>query len=489
MEKDFLLRKLLFVFLMGLLFLPLVIMLAQVGRVELVWDPFLLVVAKGAFLQATLSALVTVIGGCVGAMGLCQLASTFPPSRFRLICFLITLPSFLPPLLIVLLGAQFFDIVPGLVGVVGFHVLMNVGIASFLIFNLVDKKAAYWLRDAYLLNVPKWKFLSRGLLRELKADLLQFFTYFFFLFFFSFSIPLLIGGAQFGGIEVYIYEKIFYAGGWAQALGYIILFYLAVMPLALVLKLPTGLRLTELSQQRVFLQYLSLPGAILIAVAPMALLLSSYLMFGFFGLLFNLGLFHWQAFLGTLSLGLGVGLCCFLMLSLFTYCYSTGRSTQMLLLSMNPSWVLVGFAYLLVAGDQFFVRYLALCLGLSTLFFPLLVRLNFMNSLNRLSLQVRLSELMPVTWWRTYRQVIFPQIVGQIGLLSGLAGVWACGDFALSELLIDSTHFPSLAVQMKQMVLNYRAEQAIGHLLPLSLCCALVFFSLQGIAYVSRKES
>jgi NADH:ubiquinone oxidoreductase subunit H len=76
-----------------------------------------------------------------------------------------------------------------------------------------------------------------------------------------------------------------------------------------------------------------------------------------------------------------------------------------------------------------------------------------------------------------------------ICLLSGLAGLWACGDFAITGFFVESGGVQTLAFQMKEVLSQYRSDQAVDFLWPLLLCGAVVFIVFQGLSYVSGQKT
>ena len=73
-----------------------------------------------------------------------------------------------------------------------------------------------------------------------------------------------------------------------------------------------------------------------------------------------------------------------------------------------------------------------------------------------------------------------------ICFLSGLGALWACGDFALSGMLLGDDM--TLALQMKSLFTNYRLEQALVLLIPLVILSVIIFLIFQGLSYVCRRS-
>lgn len=456
---------------------------------QLAWDPHLLPVLKGALVQSLLSTVLTVGLGALGALGLIDLSLKLSKRGFFLLQFLVILPSFIPPIMVVTLGAKTLGYIPtGLFGVVLFHCLMNLGLMSLLVYKFLDAKASHWIRFARVANVPKSRFLINGLFPELNMQLRFWSFYFFILYFFSFSIPFLVGGSQYGGVEVFIYEKVLFLGQWSEAIQYCLLLFILIFGLSFLLKGSDGYG-TLVRSKHDLLKYLNVPLFSIINLAPL-FFVGIGLLLSIVGKesLFNFG--SWgDEMRGTLVIGLSVGAVVFLLLCLLTFAFVNERYEKWLLAFVHPGWVFVGFAFLLVGGRGSGFDYLKIIFSLALIYLPFVYRLHFHQHLKELKNQVRITQTMSCSWWKVFNQILWPQMIKPISLLSGVAGLWACGDFALTGMLSQTTQTTSLALQMKSLLSNYRMEEAMLLLWPLLLCSAVVFFAFQGIGYVSGRKT
>ena len=490
MEKSLLLRKSLFSLVFLFLGFPLVILAFNVPLGAATWDPFLGTVVAGALKQSIFSLLLTLFLSFIGTFGLISLKAKVSKINFQIFCFLISIPAFLPPIIVVVLGVKSLgQLYTGLSGVVLYHLIMNIGLITYLLFNQLNDKAQLWMRDSYIMAVSPLKFILKGLLPEIKEDLFAISFYLFVLYFFSFSVPFLVGGSQYGGIEVFIYEKIVFLGQWSEALHYTFVLFLLLLILSSWVRSPSGYSLNKIESIENYSSYLGFTILSVIPLLPFLLILLGFVevLLGQF-MVFNWNE-NWQEIRVSLFTGLSVALCSFVILSLLVFCFMNHRWTRILISWVQPGWVIVGFSFLLISGNDSFWRLILMILALSILYLPYLLRLNFFGSLNDLKDQVKVSRNFPVSWWTVFKQVLWPQTLPTICLLSGLAGVWACGDFAMGDILIDPSQGGSLALKMKHLLSNYRLEKAIELSLPLIVCCAIIMAVFQGFSYVSRKKT
>ncbi len=473
---------------LGALVFPLLLVSLHAEWLSFVWDPFLFKVAVGASQQALLSTLLSLLLGGLGALGLLGVAPQIRPARLQILQFLLILPGFIPPLLVVTLSTKVLHHLPiGLGAVVFFHVLMNVGLISVLMFQLLISRGQSWIDFAQVANISPWCFMTRGLAKELRFELKAIAFYFFILYFFSFSIPFLVGGSSFGGLEVFLYEKIVMFGEWGQAAGYALLLFGFVFLLSLLIKEKKS---WDPNFQPVSLSsftYLGYGPLILVAAFPLVFLLAG-LVLSWPNMMAESFTESIQGIRGSLIIGLGVGMLSFLLLTILAFCFISGWMGRVLRAFVHPGWVIVGFAFLLLPGQSVGSSFVKIIFALALLYIPFLYRLSFHESLQNLRTQVQVSANLPVTWSKVYFQILFPQLLPKICLLSGLSGLWACGDFAITGFFVETSEVQTLAFQMKQVLSHYRSEQAVNFLWPLLFCGAVVFFSFQGLIYVSGQK-
>ncbi len=471
----------------GLLF-PIVYVSMQAQWFQFEWDPVLFRVALGAVEQSLGSTVLTLALGGLGALGLLGVSSFCRRTPFQIFQFALVLPGFFPPLLVVTLTVKVLGFLPtGLWSVIFFHVLMNIGLVSVFFFQLIKDRAGAWIEVAQVAAVPRGRFILQGLLRELRFEIQAMAFYLFILYFFSFSIPFLVGGSLYGGIEVFLYEKVVLFGEWGQAAAYSLLLFGFLFLISLFLKEQTNLSIENAHQTSHSFSYLGWPTLTVIAVFPLVFLGAGLVLSLPYLFVANLS-DQWSAIRGTVMVGLGVGFSCFLGLSILTYCFLRQPWSKILLAFVHPGWVVVGFAFLLLPGQSTGFSFLKIIGALTILYVPFLYRLNFHERLKDLQSQIQATANFSVRWNRVFLVILFPQILPTLCFLSGLAGLWACGDFAITGFFVETAEVQTVAFQMKEMLSHYRSEQAVQFLWPLLLCGAVVFFVFQGLSYVSRPK-
>ncbi len=489
MENRILLRNLVFLFLLFILSFPVVYLLFYVEQIQFIWDPTLLTVLKGALLQAGLSTFFTLVLGFLGALGFLKLRGMIKPTHFDWVSLFAIVPSFLPVIIIIVLFSDLFGFLPtGLWGVVFFHTMMNVGLVSLLIEKLIFNTTSDWYKLSLVSGVHPTRFILKGLLPELRTEWMSLGFYLMVLYFFSFSVPLIVGGTTYGGIEVYIYEKIIFSGDWGSILPY-------VLSLSILLFLASRLmkntpHFEKQKNQDATLWMTSLGSFTLLICALTPSLLLFLILFKNFFIFTSLSVLKdsLPAMRVSLIIGLLTGFFMLIWLSMVSFCFLSTKKSQILLSWMNPGWVVVGFSLLLMGGEGRVVSLFKTSLGLSLLFFPYLYRLSMDRHLKSLSSQILVAETFPVPWNRIFLKIIWPQMIPHICLLSALAGLWALGDFALAEILLSSSQTPSLALEMKDLMTSYRLNSALALVLPLLFPAVFVFLVFQGLSYVSGRK-
>lgn len=468
---------------------PLIHILFYSFPLSLTFDPILVKVVSGALVQSILSTVITLAGGLAGAFGLLSYSVRWRPTTFRALTLFIAAPSFFPPLIVVLLGSFSFGFLPmGLWGVVFFHTLMNIGLVAVLLFQTLRDKSQNFLREALVWGVAPRYFIVCGLLPEIRHDLKVIFYYLMVLYFFSFSIPMLVGGPLYGGIEVFIYEKIMHFGEWGEAILYSLgLFVLLALASRLVGK-ATAVDGPPGYLNRTTLQWLGIRPLISLALIPsvylfIVLLIATFQFFTAFSAENIASLVH-----GTLIIGLSTGLLLFVLFSLLSFSFLEKHFSRFLLAMISPGWVIVAFSLLLLGGQSDGWSLTKIAIALAILYLPYLFRLSFYQKIKDLSTQVRLAQTFPVSWTKIFLQIIWPQCLPTLCFLSGVGALWACGDFAVSGILMSSAQVNTLALEMKNLLTAYRVEQAILLFLPLLLTSLVVFMIFWGLGLASGKR-
>ena len=452
-------------------------------KVDWSFDKYFFMAMRGSFVQSLISALGALFLGFFGSLGLSHLRRSLSPLYYSWFEVLVLIPSFVPPLVLVLLtlkGISFFPF--GLWGVALFHISMHLGLVAVAYERILRKKALGWSELCLVEGVRPFKFIWKGLLPNVRPESFNLFIFVFISCFMSFSIPFLVGGIEYGGVEVFIYEKIFLLQEWGQALS---------MALSLTLFFIFASFLVSIDGEKFLDKGSRSQGTSLLASVFGIPWLVLPLLGLFLGLLQAWGGISsseelWSLVRGTLILSLGCGLLSFLILSTIGFVFVRGKSSRFLFVFVPPGWMFIAFSLFLFGPSDKSFTSMKVIWGLALIFVPYLYRLSLHSALSSLTHQVDVARTMGVSWFKIYLQVLWPQLLPTISLMSGIAAFWAAGDFAISSVLFQEDI--SLALKMKSLMLNYRMDQALV-LVPLLLLVSIVVFSVfQGMGYVCRRK-
>ena len=324
------------------------------------------------------------------------------------------------------------------------------------------------------MGLSSWKLLLAFLKTLLKSLLLKDIKILFALVFVScftnLSLPLLIGGNPSFSLEFFIYEKLKYPSLWPQALA-LILFQSVVVFLICWRAFSGRIDIrSSLSFKKIYL--LPHHGFALIPLAMTGLSVGGLFFISdrvAFAKLFAIKELIISAGLNSLLLGLGAGGLNLLALIFMSLSFQNLKLRKFIASFMPPGASFMGFAFLLLPfyGERFVL--IKWVLGLSFLLFPLIYRWRGEPVLDRLSQQVETARFLGAGWGFIFRRIIWPQSHSAFLLCAGVAGFWACGDFAYS-LIVSGGHW-NLSLLIYDLFSSYRLNEAVmlsWLLLPLS---------------------
>ncbi|UXR64872.1 ABC transporter permease subunit [Bdellovibrio bacteriovorus] len=422
---------------------------------ELIWA------FKNSFLQATLSAVFSLVLGFWVALGLLALNSP-RTRRLRFVLeVLCLLPNFLPPIFILLSALSVIDPFPmGIAGIVIVHSLMNFGLAAVLLASTIETKLGGIIELAYVEGSSRWRFLRQGLLPMLKKDLWLLGLFIFVICFGSFAVPLIVGGGRGTTVEVLIYEKIRLSSQWGDAVLLAFLQSVFIFSLSFIASRGKG----SLHHRPANLRLLgSYSGLMVIGVLSFVYLFG-YAQ-GFVSGLAMISTFYelqsalvWN-FLGSIVLGLSVGVLCYGGLMWIAYCWPKKWFERFLNGYVAPSTSLACFCLLILGPNEGLYPFLKIPLALTVLSLNSLFRMGWDSELHALQNQMTVAYSMGASPNQIFREVLFPQLSRRAGLLAGIASIWACGDFAVSRILAH--HDLSIAMMTETLMSGYRLNQAI----------------------------
>lgn len=436
--------------------------------------------------QAAVSAAVSLVAGWLLFLGLQSVQSE---RGRRWAEFLLLFPNMIPPLFLVLglmnLVTTFMFFPYGFTAVVVAHVLMNAGLVAIALDRLVHFGLGGMAESAWVLGASRSQFWRRVAWPVLRADVLGLFLFLFSVFFTSFSIPVLLSGTRAVTLEVAIFDAVRIEGRWDKAV--ILAGLQSVLLLGLAGLLPRGFW-PPLPARR-GLRFLGVP-ALRYALPLAFMILSAGWLSGFAAGIFlpwdeQVRAAFLPAVLTTLAIAMGVGVCTLLLFLAITYATPHRGLERFLNGYLSPSPVITGFALLLLPLEGELFNILKIIVALTLIFLPMLYRWLVHASLAALANQVRVARLLGATWGMILFDVVWPQVAAPVLRASGLAAVWASGDFALSAILADDV--VTLPLLMESLISSYRMESAQVLMVPLLLAGGMVyFFFVQAARYVSR---
>lgn len=437
------------------------------------------------FLQAGLSALFSVIGGVI--LFFCAEGFLTTKSRRRVEIFLL-LPNLLPPLFVILalmsLGWGGSRAGAGLVAVVVAHALVNAGLVAVAVRRLFENKISGMLELAWIEGARSSRVFWQVVIPYLRGDLAAIFLFIFSICLTSFSIPLVLGGLGATSFEMAIYQAIRLDGNWSQAVTLAAVQSLSLFIVAMIMPRPFW----PARPARRSLRILAWPRLRGLALAPLAVLALGWLM----------SLRHVDlrvepeivarmpmAALNTVLIGLGVGVLSLACLVWVAYLLPHRGLSKFLNGYLAPSAAIIGFAFLLIPGESAFLIKCKVMLALTLWSFPFLYRWLGHSTLQALENQMLVARTMGASHGMILSRVVFPQAARAFFTAAGLASLWACGDFALTSILIGDQSTWGLLIE--NAMSSYRLDLASLMLIPLMLLGALCYGTLKGVErYVSR---
>ncbi len=467
------------------LFLPYFVLFFQIGSWGKIQVNEYLHVLVRATAHSAASAVISLYLGYWGARGLI----TFSGKTRKIIETVIIIPNFLPTLFVVLSMLSILNPFPfGFWGIVIAQTILNVGLSSVLLANLLENNLGTIIEHA-IVDGASGELIRKTLFKLLFNELVVLFLFIFSVCFTGFQIPLLLGnGGMPWGLEVLIYEKIKVLNSWSEAFSLSVLQSFLIFVFAIFLPA----REKKSIEYKPNLTPYNLKPAIII---PLICVLASF-SGSFYGVL--KGWIQIQELsilksnlisqsIGTLTLGLTTGVICFVFLSGLLFAFPHIKFQKIIFAYIAPSLVLTGFIFLLIANksSQGFV-FVEIALGLNLIFFPVLYKMKFFDVLQELNSQNEMAKLLGASPLKIFRNITFPQALPSLCFLSAASAFWASGDFALSGI-VSGQDF-SIALLIRGLVGNYRLEIAnvlIWWMLFLGIICYLFFL---GINYVFGKK-
>lgn len=416
---------------------------------------------KNTCAQAFFSTLFSLILGFWVALGLLFFKGG-PRQYGRLsLEILCLLPNFLPSIFILLSILNVLDPFPmGIAGIVIIHTFMNFGLVAVLLAGIIETKLGGMIELAYVEGASRWRFLVKGLFPILKKDFALLALFIFIVCFGSFAVPLVVGGGKGTTIEVLIYEKIRLSNDWGNAVLLAFLQSSFIFALSFLASRGKGSHVKRPAN----LNLLRSRSGIALIVGLSVLYLFGYVQ-GFIGGLSMLSTFYdlksaliWN-FLGSMLIGLSVGILSYVSLLLIAYCWPKSWFEKFLNGYVAPSTSLACFSLLILSPNEGFYPFVKISIALVLLSLNNLFRMGWDGDLQALYPQLTVAYSMGASRNQIFKEILFPQLSKRAGLLAGIASIWACGDFAVSRILAHRDL--SIAMMTETLMSSYRLNQAI----------------------------
>lgn len=469
----------------ALLLFPFIFLIYQFRLFSLPESGEILWAFKNSFIQSIFSALLSLVFGLIGALGIIRFSQSKMRALLEWICII---PNFVPPLFILLSVLNILQPFPmGVWGIVLIHSVINIGLCAVIIARAIENKCGGMIELGYIEGASRRRLLWSGVVPMVKSDLGQLFLFVFILSFASFSVPLIVGGGTGTTLEVLIYERIRLSADWGEAVFIAALQSLFIFALSLLV---AKSRLQGANRHIPSQAIGSLLGIALI------LLLNSFLFYGYMqGVIAgfsNLTTFSGMsaeilsAFMNTVWVGLIVGVLSLIGLLAFAFCWPQSWFEKFLSGYVAPSTALACFAFLVMGGSTEVISYIKIPLVLFLLSATSLYRLGWSSHLETLRRQYVVAEAMGAAHVDIFKDVMLPQLLGKAGLLAGIGSVWACGDFAVSRILAHRDF--TVGMLTETLMSTYRLNQAAMLSTLLILASGVCFLVCWGGCHVLSKK-
>lgn len=467
------------------LFFPYALLLIKLPSVVLPESSEFIWALGNSGLQAFGAAFGTLLLALLFAPGFSFLANHFPS---RILEFLILIPTLLPSLFIILVVISTLSPFPiGLIGVVFIHIVLNTGLATVLIMQIISRKLIPLLELSAVEGASRWKFLKASW-GWIYKDIFGIFIFLFILCFANFSVPFVAGGGKATTLEILIYEKIKISGDWGQALS------LAIIQLVILAGFSFfnphfKAKLTHRSYR------IALLPSLVSAIALLIFILSPLLIF----LVNSISAWEqvflipglWSLALDTISntllFSFCVGFLVLFLLLLSAFVEADSFIHRLLLSVLSPSTALVGFSLIFFLEDQEPWNSLKWIIGFTYLIFTGLYRWGWRQALTDLEQQIAVAKSLGASHNMIFLRIKMPQLILPACRIAGIASLWAIGDFALGKIIFGED--VTLALLIETLMASYRTEAALALMSLLMVLGALSYFFFWGVGYVGRRAS
>lgn len=438
------------------------------------------------FLQAGLSALISVVVGILMAMGALSLKSQ---RTEKFLEFWLLIPNLIPQLFLILAVLNLGGFVPifrtGLPAVVITHALLNCGLIALALLRLFGSKLSGYLDLAVVEGASRRMIWLEVIVPSLKSELLFLFLFVFSVCLTSFSIPLVLGGPSASNFEILIYETLRLNADWSRALYYAVIQIAVLSVFVYLIPKPRWSWTGSISRW----QILGLKRFVPLAIAPSALLLTGWLI----GVISSLRHFVREdlffdpvtAAFNTMLVAMGAGFLTLWLCLWISYVWPNPRLAWFMKSYLTPSNAITGFALLLLPGQGTEWPLVKMTVALTLVSFPLLFRWLGQAALESLEEQIAVARTLGASWSQILFEIIWPERAPVFFRMAALSSLWASGDFALSSIVAEGNR--TWALWIESLINSYRLDLASLLTIPLFALGLICYAFFVGAArYVTR---
>ncbi len=431
------------------------------------------------FEQSFLSALISVVLGFMGSLGLISLQNKKVSKAME---FMALAPCFVPVIFVVfscLNISSFFKFsLQGLFGIIFVHSLINTGVCSVLFSTALKNKIAVINKLFVLHSKNSFVYVCKFILPLMIKDIVYIFSSVFLFCFTSFSIPLVIGGVQSTTVDLLIYEKIL-SGELSLA---VTLAFVQFLFLALILFLLNSFKGNESSIEVSRIPWPRLSPLIVFAALPFIILCAGFVSPMSFSQNTS---FYLKMSLNSLFIALLAGYLMFMFVQ-FLLAFLPNKFLEFFLQHYtSPSTALTCLAVVIFISSSVVLK-LSLFWVYLILFIPFLYKMFLQSFVDQIRPVIKLAKTYGGDRWMIYKVVIFPLSYKVTLLVAFIAAAWVLGDYAVTSVLLGD--LSTLALNIKNSMRAYRLDESFGLLMILLLGEGILFIIYRGLLKFGNKE-
>lgn len=437
----------------------------NINRTEFFWS------FKNSLVQSGVATAISIFLGLWFALGLLQLSVKLRPWFHNLLL----LPQVLPTLFSILIVFSLVSPFPmGSVGVIVIFVLINTGLAAFLLTHSIRENLGSLGLISEVYGISRVRFFFQILIPLIKKDVLVHFLTIFLFCLTSISVPLIAGGGLGTNLEVLIYEKIFIDQNWSAA------WYLNLFQVVFVFLLSYLITKISFYKKRNFTEnnYTKSKTGLFFLFIYLTIYIVGY----FFAVrqsLVSLDFLKeyknevYLAFWNNLKLYMTTALLFLAFGVLWLKHYINHLKHVLVQHFFSPSTILVGFCLYLVFPQTAGFDFIKIPLAFSLLVFVTLFRSFMMNPLEALRSQILVAQVYGLNSYEILIKIIWPQIRGSLFLTLSLLFIWQFGDFAIMK--VTGTQISTLGLMSESFISSYRLN--VAYLLSFIILCSWLVFN------------